>query len=81
MVRMMEPVADEKEITIKCDLTPLKMEFDAQKMRQALLNLLSNAVKYNQEKGEIEVTLKEDGQEIVLAVRDTGKGMDEGGRL
>lgn len=76
-VRMIEPVADEKEVKITCDLTPVKLEFDAQKMRQALLNLLSNAVKYNRENGEIEVTLKEDGEEILLSVRDTGKGMDE----
>lgn len=76
VVRMIEPLADEKKIAIHCELASVKMDFDPQKMRQALLNLLSNAVKYNQEEGEIGVTLKEVNGEALLEVRDTGAGMN-----
>lgn len=75
VVRMMEPLADERKIVIRCDLASVKMKFDRQRMRQALLNLLSNAVKYNLDEGEIEVVLREENQEVVLAIRDTGPGM------
>lgn len=75
VVRMMEPLADERKIVIRCDLASVKMKFDRQRMRQALLNLLSNAVKYDRDEGEIEVVLREENQEVVLAIRDTGPGM------
>lgn len=75
-VKMIEPLADERGIKIKCNLQPIKAEFDPSKMRQALLNLLANAVKYNQEEGEIEVTLNKIGAEIVWSVRDAGPGME-----
>lgn len=77
VVQMIEPLADEKKITIRCDLDEVTAVFDAQKIRQALLNLLSNAVKYNREEGEIEVSLKETPGEVVLTIRDTGPGIGE----
>jgi two-component system OmpR family sensor kinase len=76
VVRMIEPLADEKKITIRCELASVKMNFDPQKMRQALLNLLSNAVKYNREEGEIAVILEEVDEEVLLEVRDTGAGIE-----
>ena len=75
VVRMIEPLADERKIVIRCELESVKMEFDRQRMRQALLNLLSNAVKYNHDEGGIEVVLGEENGEVSLAVRDTGPGM------
>lgn len=78
VVRLIEPLADECGMTIRCDLQSLKFSFDTQKMRQALLNLLSNAVKYNRKNGEIEVVLKEADGVVHWSVRDTGLGMEEG---
>lgn len=76
VVKMIEPLADERGITIRCDLESVKSEFDSQKMRQALLNLLSNAVKYNHEGGGIAVNLKKIDGEVHWSVGDTGPGMD-----
>ncbi len=50
---------------------------DAGRLRQVLWNLLSNAVKYNRERGSIEVTLQCQGDCAIVAVRDSGMGMDE----
>lgn len=72
---MIEPLADERKIVIRCELEPLKLKFDRQRMRQALLNLLSNAVKYNCHEGEIKVVLSEGDGEVSLVIRDTGPGM------
>ena len=76
VVKMIEPLADERGITIRCDLESVTSELDSQKMRQALLNLLSNAVKYNHEGGEIAVNLKKIDGEVHWSVSDTGPGMD-----
>ncbi len=42
---------------------------------RALLNLLDNAVKYTPNKGKITVTLKKEGQKILVSVADTGVGI------
>jgi heavy metal sensor kinase len=76
VVKLIEPLADDRGIKIKCDLQSMKTEFDPSKMRQALLNLLGNAVKYNREGGEIEITLNKIGAEILWSVRDTGPGIE-----
>jgi signal transduction histidine kinase len=76
VVKMIEPLADERGIKVTCNLQSTKAEFDSSKMRQALLNLLGNAVKYNREEGEIVVTLNRIGAEIIWSVRDTGRGME-----
>jgi len=39
-------------------------------------NLLSNAVKYNREGGEVEVSVRKEGENVVIRVRDTGIGMN-----
>jgi signal transduction histidine kinase/ActR/RegA family two-component response regulator len=49
---------------------------DAQRLGQVLANLLSNAVKYNRPGGEIRVRVHADAGEVVLAVADTGCGLD-----
>eukprot|EP00095_Tigriopus_kingsejongensis_P011914 snap_masked-scaffold3664_size7888-processed-gene-0.0 protein:Tk11914 transcript:snap_masked-scaffold3664_size7888-processed-gene-0.0-mRNA-1 annotation:"hypothetical protein" len=76
VVKMMEPLADEKAVTFRCDLKPVQMSYDGQKMRQALLNLLANSVKYNREGGEVIITLRESQGGATLRIRDTGVGMD-----
>ena len=48
---------------------------DARKLKQALLNLLSNAVKYTPDGGRVDVVADRRGNEVVIAVRDTGEGI------
>lgn len=75
VMQMIEPLAEEKKVTIDCSLEDLTIDYDEQKIRQALLNLLGNAVKYNREGGTIEVSLKGDRQGVLLTVVDTGPGI------
>ena len=48
---------------------------DAQRVRQILLNLLSNAIKFTEE-GQVKVAIA-DGEEVRVAVSDTGLGIPE----
>jgi len=51
---------------------------DPVRLRQVLLNLLSNAVKYNRDRGSVQVSVRGEGAHVVIAVRDTGRGMNPG---
>ncbi|HYW13356.1 MAG TPA: ATP-binding protein [Longimicrobium sp.] len=48
---------------------------DGEKLRQILLNLLTNALKFTPEGGRVEVDCEQDGGEIRIHVRDTGRGI------
>ena len=48
---------------------------DAVRLEQVVNNLLSNAIKYTPPGGEIEVAVEADGDDVVLRVRDSGKGI------
>ena len=49
---------------------------DPTRLRQVLINLLSNAIKYNRAHGRVFVRARVEGEQAVLSVRDTGRGLD-----
>jgi two-component system, cell cycle sensor histidine kinase DivJ len=49
---------------------------DKRALKQILLNLLSNAIKFTDRGGRVTVTAKREGAHVVLAVEDTGVGID-----
>jgi signal transduction histidine kinase len=46
-------------------------------MERALENLIKNAIQYTPKGGKITVSISQDGQSLVLQVRDTGNGIPE----
>ena len=48
---------------------------DADRLRQALTNLLSNAVKFSPQGGEIRIEARRDGEQVIVAVKDSGIGI------
>ena len=59
---------------IEADLPPVML--DANAFTLAVLNLIDNAIKYAPEGKKIEVSLKREGDRVVLAVRDWGPGIE-----
>ena len=57
---------------------PVTLLGDVTRLRQVLLNLLGNAVKFT-EHGEVVLGVRQQGQELHFAVRDTGIGLTEEG--
>ncbi|MCU0341767.1 MAG: ATP-binding protein [Spirosomaceae bacterium] len=57
------------------DLPPVSCQFS--KINQVFLNLLDNAIQAVGEAGEIFIQTWQEGQFACVAIRDTGKGMDE----
>jgi signal transduction histidine kinase len=56
---------------------PLKIDADRQKVYLILANLLSNAVKFTPNHGRIHISAQRKGDEIWVAVMDTGVGIPE----
>ncbi|HLK92510.1 MAG TPA: PAS domain S-box protein [Polyangia bacterium] len=54
----------------------LAVEADEVRLTQVVANLLTNAARYTEPGGRIEVTAAREGDEIVLRVRDNGRGID-----
>ncbi|GFP76162.1 Cache 3/Cache 2 fusion domain-containing protein [Clostridium fungisolvens] len=53
------------------------MAFDAEKLERILLNLISNATKFTEPGDEINVTLFDCEEYIIISVKDTGRGIPE----
>ena len=73
--------AERKQIRLHLDVDNLKgsheMIADQEKISRIVFNLLSNALKYTPAGGEIFVSLKDEGANLRLDVRDTGKGISQ----
>lgn len=73
--------AERKQIRLHLDVDDLKgsheMIADQEKISRIVFNLLSNALKYTPAGGEIFVSLKDEGSNLRLDVKDTGKGISQ----
>lgn len=49
---------------------------DPQRLRQVLLNFVDNAIKYT-ERGRVDVRVRQEGDELIFSVEDTGKGITQ----
>lgn len=77
-----EPLTAAKSLTLHCDIAPeLSGTFicDPLRLRQIINNLLSNAVKFT-DRGSITLSARYEDRRLVVAVADTGKGMDPADR-
>lgn len=59
---------------------PMTVHGDAAALRMMLRNLIDNAVKYTPAPGQVDIDLTRQGNEVVLAVEDSGPGIPEGER-
>jgi len=55
----------------------IRSEFDAGLLEQAVVNLIDNAVKYGNDNGVVQVKAIETDGEVVINVRDNGRGIDK----
>ncbi|MEO8885735.1 MAG: PAS domain-containing sensor histidine kinase [Mucilaginibacter sp.] len=68
--------AAKKAITIKIDVEEGTIALaDPDSVRIVIRNLATNAIKFSNEKGVIEISAKQDGQHVLIKVKDNGIGM------
>lgn len=78
VLETVQPSAAARSLTLRCSAGegPFRILGDAVRLRQVAWNLLANAIKFTGADGEVELTLQRKDEEIELAVRDTGCGID-----
>jgi signal transduction histidine kinase/CheY-like chemotaxis protein len=75
---LMTPPAAARGLTLASRVDPAlpsHLFLDGTRVRQVVFNLLSNAIKFT-ERGSVELDIRAQGQTLVLAVSDSGIGMD-----
>jgi len=84
-LRLMRGQAHDKRVDIRSRLPagPLEITADKRAVKQIALNLLSNAIKFTPHGGAVTLDLRQDGDEALLVISDTGVGIapDDLGRL
>ncbi len=77
-VKGMQPLADKAQITLSVCSEVSDCVFtwaDPNRVIQIITNLLSNAIKFSPSGSTVWLTLKQQGNEILFIVKDTGRGI------
>lgn len=74
--KRLSPLAADKKIELKKDLTPICVLADVSRMEQVAINLVENAIKYT-DAGSVRVRVYAENGEAVFQVSDTGIGIPE----
>ena len=75
MVETFRPIASDHRIVLDLARRLRTIDGDPDRLAQALTNLVSNAVKYSPAGGTVTIATRNDGDEVVLSVRDEGIGI------
>lgn len=76
-IAQIEPLANEKQISVEKTLEPLfSIEVDQTLIQEVLINILENAIKYTPQEGKILVETHEVDHSILIRIRDTGEGIN-----
>ncbi len=73
------PLAESKNIRLACRVPQANAEVAGNEpaIRRLVLVLLDNAIKYSRTGGEVEVNVRESGNQLHLEIRDSGPGIPE----
>lgn len=80
VVESVRPICAHKTITFATSFDAARMTGDPELVRLILTNLLSNAVKFSPELTEVELTISESTDNVLLEVADRGPGISDAER-
>jgi two-component system phosphate regulon sensor histidine kinase PhoR len=76
-IERLRPQAERAQLEVNVVLPPLlpMALADAERVQQAVTNLVHNAIKFTPAGGSVTVSAKSEGDQVVVAVKDTGVGI------
>ena len=72
---LLRPLADERQITLNSEVSPVPVVGDRDRLGQVVTNLLANAIRYNQVGGRVDVRVERVNGHAILSVSDNGIGI------
>jgi len=78
-LKLLIPLADARKVTLEFNLNdnlPM-VQGDKESLKQAFTNLITNGIYYNREGGTVTVSKREEGNDLVVDICDTGIGISE----
>jgi heavy metal sensor kinase len=73
---LFEPAAEDKGVTLTCDVPGgIILSGDTRMIQRMFSNLLDNAIKYTPTGGSVTVSVSEDDKQLFVSVKDTGIGI------
>jgi signal transduction histidine kinase/ActR/RegA family two-component response regulator len=76
-IETVRPAAETKGVSVSSQVEgSVCVSGDAHRLQQVVWNLLTNAVKFTDPGGEVFVTARTDGRDVLIEVRDTGQGIE-----
>ena len=75
VVATFRPLTDSHRFPLDLDPSLRTIDGDRDRLAQAITNLVSNAVKYSPAGGTVTITTRNDGDDVVISVRDEGIGV------
>lgn len=79
LIEEMIPICEENELIVVKDMPEKKVmaDVDADKIVRAFENLLTNAIRYSPKPGEINIKLKDEGNNVTVSFRNKGDGISD----
>ncbi|HWJ50794.1 MAG TPA: HAMP domain-containing sensor histidine kinase, partial [Solirubrobacteraceae bacterium] len=74
-LQAVQATADAAGVTLRCDIAPLTVMADGDRVVQALVNLVGNAVKFSARGGVVSISARRQEHRALLSVRDGGRGI------
>lgn len=68
-------IAQQDQVIIEADLTPIEFWADGDRIIQTLINLLSNAIKFSPAKSQVSITSQLQDNQVLFTVKDRGRGV------
>jgi signal transduction histidine kinase len=75
VVRGLQPIAQERGVTLAVSAGSAPAVVDPEKLRNVLENLVGNALKFTESGGTVDVSVENDASNVRITVNDTGVGM------
>jgi signal transduction histidine kinase len=75
VVATFRPLTDSHQFPLDLDPSLRTVDGDGDRLAQAITNLVSNAVKYSPAGGTVTIATRNDGDDVVITVRDEGIGI------
>ncbi len=76
-IQLFKSVAEKKAIHFEYSINTLVVCWDKHILNMVLRNILANAVKFSHHGGQVYIYVKNEGNEIMIGVKDYGVGMDD----